>query len=119
MHEKEVAPVVTRQTPEFIAASFALCGFALATVAGHVAGQPLVRVLVVAVLAMFLCRLVGVWAGRAAMVAVDEFLEKYAGDRPVPEQETFEESLEVSEDDAPLASPVSLGRSSQSDRLAA
>ncbi len=111
--------MLTRQTPEFIAASFALCGFALAVIAGHLADQGMVRILLVAMVAMVLCRLVGGLVGKAAMVAVNEFLAKYEADRPVPDQESFEERLEVSEDDAPLASSVSLGQTTQSGRLAA
>lgn|GEM_PF-3160625 len=107
-----------RQTVDLIAATFALCAFALAVILGQLAQQPPARVLLVALIAMVVCRVVGLLAGRAAVVALEEFLRDFEDERPVPKLETFERRSDDKRSSS-SGSPAEASESLQPARAAA
>lgn len=68
-----------------IAGSFALAGFSAAAIAGLAAGNQATPVLLRAVVAMFVCYLIGLVIGTAATHAVSEHLAQYKRENPVPD----------------------------------
>ncbi|MEX2219874.1 MAG: hypothetical protein WD749_14070 [Phycisphaerales bacterium] len=66
-----------------IAAAFALAGFTVAIVSGLGAGNPVVRVLQGAIIAMVLCYLAGLVIGAVALRAAAEHVERYKAANPV------------------------------------
>lgn len=67
-----------------IATAFALCGFAVAVTCGLLADNSAHVVLLRALLAMILCQFVGIAAGHCIMHAIDEHVNTYIQNRPVP-----------------------------------
>jgi hypothetical protein len=74
-----------------IATAFALCGFAVAVTCGLLADNSAHVVVLRALLAMILCQFVGTAAGHCIMYAIDEHVNTYIQNRPVPSinPETF------------------------------
>lgn len=68
-----------------IAASLALSAFAIAIIAGLVAGNPARTILFNAVVCMILCQLLGMFIGVIAERAVTEHLAAYKSANPVPD----------------------------------
>lgn len=68
-----------------IASVFALCAFLLASISGLVAGNPAPQVLIKAIIAMFICNLVGSGASKCIQFALDEHAAAYAKANPIPE----------------------------------
>lgn len=67
-----------------IATSFALISFATAIVVGFYVGNDLYTVVGRAAVIMFGCYLVGLGIGRVAQWAVDDHIERYQHDNPIP-----------------------------------
>ena len=70
---------------KLIATTFALCGFAVAVVAGLAAGNPSTRVLFTALVSMVICQVLGAAAGAIGERIVHEHVSTYRAGRPVPE----------------------------------
>ncbi len=67
-----------------IATAFALCGFAVAVTCGLLADNSAHIVILRALLALILCKFVGTAAAHCIMHAIDEHVQTYIYNRPVP-----------------------------------
>ena len=67
-----------------IAGCLSLTGFAVAILAGLAVGNPAYWVLTCALLAMFVCYIVGLIIGSIAYRAVTEHVEHYKSTNPIP-----------------------------------
>lgn len=83
-----------------IASAFALTAFVAALLVGFAAGNPAATILWRAVVVLIVCRIVGGLVGRVAQRTVDEYIERYKQDNPIPPDAAIEE-MDVDEDDAP------------------
>ncbi len=68
-----------------ISTAFGLAGFAVAVLAGLVAGNEPSTVLVRAILALFVCNLLGMAIGAVADVVIRDHVDRYMADNPIPE----------------------------------
>ena len=68
-----------------IATSLALTAFAIAVVAGLMAGNPAGHVLRVAIFSMIVCQVVGFFVGMISEHAVSEYIVKVRQANPVPD----------------------------------
>lgn len=68
-----------------IATSLALIAFAIAVVAGLMAGNPPAHVLRVAIFSMIVCHVVGILVGMISEHAVSEYLVQARRDNPMPD----------------------------------
>ena len=69
-----------------IATSFALVAFAAATVVGMYVGNDLYVVIGRAAVIMFGCYLIGLGIGRVAQWVVDDHIERYQQEHPIPQE---------------------------------
>lgn len=79
--------MVEKELPvgQVVAATSGLCGFAIALVAGLLAGNPAETVILRALVAMFVCAVVGRVVGAAGFSAVRAHIEGYREANPIPE----------------------------------
>jgi len=61
-----------------------LMGFVTALLVGLFAGNPVIVILLRAILAMFICSIIGRMLGSVGEICVREFVTKYKSDRPQP-----------------------------------
>jgi putative Mn2+ efflux pump MntP len=79
-----LAPVHAGVTTKLVATAFALCGFAVAVVAGLAAGNPGTRVLGTALICMLLCQCAGMVVGIVGERVVAEYMASYKRRHPLP-----------------------------------
>lgn len=72
-------------TSRVIATIFALVSFAAALIVGQQAGNPAVTVLSRALLIMLACYVIGRLIGAIANTTVNDHIERYRADHPMPE----------------------------------
>lgn len=72
---------------KLIASAFALCGFAIAVIAGMAAGNDATHVLGTAVVCMVICQGAGFAAGAIGERVVGEHVARYREAHPVPGEE--------------------------------
>lgn len=79
--------MVEKELPvgQVVGAISALCGFAVALIAGMAAGNPADTVILRALVAMFVCALVGRAVGAAGFAAIRSHIETFREANPVPE----------------------------------
>lgn len=68
-----------------IATSLALTAFAIAAIAGLMAGNPAAHVLKVAIISMIVCHIVGVFVGMISEHAVSEYIAQARRANPIPD----------------------------------
>jgi putative Mn2+ efflux pump MntP len=68
-----------------IAVSLALTAFAVAVVAGLMAGNPAAHVLKVALFSMIVCHVVGVFVGMISEHAVSDYIAQVQRANPIPD----------------------------------
>lgn len=76
-----------------IAGIFALAGFAVAILAGLGTANALGLVLTRALVSMFICYLIGVFAGRMCEHAVHTDSSEYSRERPIPDSSVTPDAL--------------------------
>lgn len=69
-----------------IACSFSLIAFALALVIGLMAGNPTLRILQSGLAAGFVCLLIGAMIGRIAHRVIEDDIERYQEQHPIPDE---------------------------------
>ena len=83
-HPPAVISAQARGAVRTFASFLGLCGFVAACVAGLVAGLPGVQVLLRAILALILCKFIGIFIGSAMRVLVEEHLARHRVLHPKP-----------------------------------
>lgn len=77
---------MSQKTPENVTACvLGLCGFSVSAVAGLAAGAGATDVIIRALIAMFICYVIGSFLGAIGMIAVREHLDQYRTENPIPE----------------------------------
>ena len=81
---EDAPPLNVGITTKLIATAFALCGFAVAVVAGLAAGNSAQRVLTTALVSMILCQLMGLLVGIVGERTAIEYVQAYKREHPLP-----------------------------------